>query len=130
MLWNLKDKLNWFDNWDLNLIWRYAKSCLSKELNVTLRANIICTHKNSELAHGNGHASIGSRIGTNQYGLLSWTTRLGVYNQANNLINSPNPTQPKPKFVGSWTCVSWVGLKYLKIFLIVWRLWTQLLTKW
>ena len=30
-----------------------------------------------------------------------------------------NPTQPNPKFMGSWTYVSWVGLKFLKKNLII-----------
>ena len=37
-------------------------------------ANVTCTHKFSELAHGNGHAAIRLRIGQDQFRLLNWTT--------------------------------------------------------
>ena len=38
----------------------------------------MCTYKIPWLAHDNGYAAIGSRIGTNQFGLLFWTTRMEI----------------------------------------------------
>ena len=56
--------------WNFNSIVEWFLKLIIKGINYW--EPITYTHKIPGLAHGNGHTAIGSRIGQDQFRLLSW----------------------------------------------------------